>query len=134
ALACQAVVDRSRRLGRAAALPGRTVAFGEAAAGAVGAHATEEPRLRHVAANVLVHDPQVEGAVEVAACPITGSAHRQRAVVGVGQVLDHRRGDHAAGRVPPEIRMLRLAVLLHEAPPHALDVLDGVLDVPADGA
>ena len=132
ALACEAVVDRSRRLGRAAALPGRAVAVGEAAAPPVRARATEEPRLRHVAADVLVYDPQVEGAVEVAACPGTGSAHRQRAVVGVGQVLDHRRGDHAAFRVPPEVGVLRLPVLLHEAAPYVLDVLDGVVDVPAD--
>jgi hypothetical protein len=35
---------------------------------------------------------------------------------------------------PPEVRVLRRAVLLHEVAPQVLDVLDGVLHVPAGRA
>ena len=134
ALRREAVLRRRRRLGVAARLAGGAVRIRQAAALPVRAHAAREARRRHVTADVLVGEAQIEGGVEVPPRARSGAAHRRRSLVGAGEVLDDRLGHHAAARVPPDVGVLRLPVLLHEVPPQVLDVLYRVLHVPADRA
>src|SRR5207247_6001243 len=91
-------------------------------------------RRRQVTADGLVGEAQIEGGVEVPPRARSGAAHRGRSLVGAGEVLDDRLGHHAAARVPPDVGVLRLPVLLHEVPPQVLDVLHRILHVPADRA